>query len=206
MTPLIKSGKIELARNRSYVKPLINNVVSYSGFFTVDKQYNSNLFFWFFPAKSNSKTAPVILWLQGGPGAPSLFGLFTENGPFFITEEQTLESRHYTWISTHNVIYIDNPVGTGFSFTEDDKGYSRNEEDVGNNLYKAMKQFFQMFPEYQQNDFFITGESYAGKYIPALAYTIHMNNPNAKLKINLQGIAIGNGGSDPCLLYTSRCV
>lgn len=54
-----------------------------------------------------------------------------------------------------------------------------------------------MFPDLQTNDFYIAGESYAGKYVPALAYTIHQNNPKQKLVINLKGIAIGNGYSDP---------
>lgn len=64
-------------------------------------------------------------------------------------------------------------------------------------MYAALLQFFTLFPHLQKNDFFITGESYAGKYVPAISYTIHQNNPNAKLKINLQGLSIGNGLSDP---------
>lgn len=197
LTPLIEAGKIEQARSQSYVKPIKDGIVSYSGFFTVNKQYNSNLFFWFFPAQNNNETAPVVVWLQGGPGATSLFGLFTENGPFYIKKKHGLKLRKYTWISNHNVIYIDNPVGTGFSFTGDDKGYSTSEMDVGNNLYEAVVQFFQLFPQYQKKDFFVTGESYAGKYVPALSYTIHTKNPAAKLKINLKGVAIGNGLCDP---------
>jgi vitellogenic carboxypeptidase-like protein len=54
-----------------------------------------------------------------------------------------------------------------------------------------------MFPELQSNDFFVSGESYAGKYIPAISYAIHQRNPTASVKINLQGILIGNGLSDP---------
>lgn len=64
-------------------------------------------------------------------------------------------------------------------------------------MYAALVQFFTLFPHLQKNDFFIAGESYAGKYVPAISYTIHQNNPNAKLKINLQGLSIGNGLSDP---------
>ncbi|CAH2052589.1 unnamed protein product, partial [Iphiclides podalirius] len=144
----------------------------------------------------NNKEAPVIVWLQGGPGASSLYGLFTENGPLKVINGK-FERRKYNWALSHHIIYIDNPVGTGFSFTKNPKGYCTNETQVGENLYATITQFFQLFPELQANKFFITGESYAGKYVPAFAYTIYKKNPEAKIKINLKAIAIGNGLSDP---------
>src|SRR5690606_25173397 len=93
-------------------------VKSYSGFFTVNKTHNSNLFFWFFPAlvseaklsdapstplsavsspKSGKTDVPVLLWLQGGPGASSLYGLFVENGPLKVNKDGSVEMRNYTW-------------------------------------------------------------------------------------------------------------
>ncbi|KAK8740372.1 hypothetical protein OTU49_002879 [Cherax quadricarinatus] len=197
LTPLLEAGKIKEARTLSYVKLGHRLSHSFSGFFTVNKQYNSNLFFWFFSAMTGSADAPVLVWLQGGPGGSSLFGLFAEHGPFSIDASQHIVPRNFSWNRNHNIIYIDSPVGTGFSFTRNDTGYARNETDVGRDLYVAMVQFFTMFPELQHNDFFVTGESYAGKYVPALAYTIHKLNPAAELKINLKGFAIGDGLCDP---------
>nr|CAD7429809.1 unnamed protein product [Timema monikensis] len=199
LTPLIEAGNINEAKKASRVGVLegAEHIESYSGYITVNKSFNSNLFFWFFPAESNYNTAPVIVWLQGGPGASSLFGLFEENGPFYVSKKYVLKRRKYSWTSSNSVIYIDNPVGTGFSFTESDSGYARNETAVGNDLYNALQQFFLLFPELQKNDFYITGESYAGKYVPALGYAIHTKNPTASVKINMQGMAIGNGLSDP---------
>ncbi|RWS13909.1 venom serine carboxypeptidase-like protein, partial [Leptotrombidium deliense] len=74
LTPLIESGRVKEAKEKSLVRNLsyASEVESYSGFFTVSKQYNSNMFFWFF--KSKSPKAPVVVWLQGGPGGSSLFG------------------------------------------------------------------------------------------------------------------------------------
>ncbi|CAB0008161.1 unnamed protein product [Nesidiocoris tenuis] len=198
LTPLIEAGKIDEAKSLSYVPPLLDNIVSYSGYLTVDKNYDSNLFFWFFPAEINPEIAPVVLWLQGGPGAPSLYGTFYENGPFRLKSGSKIERRPHYWSKTLNVIYIDNPVGTGFSFTKSEKGYANNEADVGQNLYSALVQFFRLFPEYRTNDFFVTGESYGGKYVPAAAYTIHKSNPKSgDDHINLKGIAIGDGWVDP---------
>lgn len=197
LTPLLEAGKIKEARTLSHVKLGHRHGHSFSGFLTVNKAYDSNLFFWFFSARTGSANAPVLLWLQGGPGGSSLFGLFTEHGPFSIDSSLHMLPRNYSWNSNHNVLYIDNPVGTGFSFTKNAAGYARNQTDVGRDLYNALVQFFVMFPELQRNDFYVTGESYAGKYVPALAYTIHTENPTAKLKINLKGIAIGDGLCDP---------
>jgi vitellogenic carboxypeptidase-like protein len=94
-------------------------------------------------------------------------------------------------------------VGTGFSFTDSDDGYARNEEDVARDLYVALQQFFTLFPEYRERDFYMTGESYAGKYVPAISYKIHQENQEQRLrrsgnlKINFKGMAIGDGFSDP---------
>lgn len=96
-------------------------------------------------------------------------------------------------------MYIDNPVGTGFSFTDDDAGYAKNEKDVGRDLYSAIRQFFTLFSDLRGNAFYVTGESYGGKYVPALGHAIYKNSKSSdpKDKINLQGLAIGNGLSDP---------
>ncbi|RXN33407.1 putative serine carboxypeptidase CPVL [Labeo rohita] len=201
LTPYLEAGKIEEAKKLSLVGPLPGaDVKSYSGYLTVNKTYNSNLFFWFFPAQERPETAPVLLWLEGGPGSSSLFSLFVEHGPYFVHKNLTLGYRDFPWTSRYSVLYIDNPVGTGWSFTEDDRGFAQNQDDVGRDLYSALTQFFQIFSEFQSNPFYATGESYAGKYVPAIGYYIHKNNPSAEVKINFTGVAIGDGLCDPELM------
>uniref|UniRef100_A0A182T2C4 Carboxypeptidase n=1 Tax=Anopheles maculatus TaxID=74869 RepID=A0A182T2C4_9DIPT len=202
LTPYIEKGKIAEGQAAARVNETrrLKGFESYSGFLTVDKRYNSNLYFWYFPAKENRTTAPLVLWLQGGPGASSLFGLFVENGPFRVTVKLVAEAREHSWYENHHLLYIDNPVGTGFSFTDSDAGYARDQVQIGEQLYSAVSQFLQLFPHLQSLPFYITGESYAGKYVPALGYTIHQKNANAtqpSQRIYLAGMAIGNGYSDP---------
>ncbi|XP_047999033.1 venom serine carboxypeptidase-like [Leguminivora glycinivorella] len=197
LTPYVERGDIATAKKLARVT--LNNleVESYAGFFTVNKTYNSNQFFWYFSSKSLDKhKAPVLLWLQGGPGKSSLKGLFLENGPITVKNGE-FQSREYHWALNHHVIYIDNPVGVGFSFTKNQKGYCTDETQIGAQLYSTLTQFFQLFPDLQQNDFFITGESYAGKYVPALAYTILKRNSNGKTNINLKGLVIGGPWINP---------
>uniref|UniRef100_A0A8C1A8R8 Probable serine carboxypeptidase CPVL n=2 Tax=Cyprinus carpio TaxID=7962 RepID=A0A8C1A8R8_CYPCA len=202
LTPYLEEGRIEEAKKLSLVGPLPGaSVKSYSGYLTVNKTYNSNLFFWFFPAQVKPETAPVLLWLQGGPGGTSMFGLFVEHGPYFVHKNLTCEYNScmpcYSMLMEISMFFC---VGTGWSFTEDDRGFAQNQDDVGRDLYNALTQFFQIFSEFQPNPFYATGESYAGKYVPAIGYYIHKNNPSAKVKINFKGVAIGDGLCDPELM------
>jgi len=187
-------------QNATLVTGVEYSYPSYSGFFTVNEQYNSNQFFWFFPAQSGDKDAPVLMWLQGGPGSSSMFGLFEEMGPFSVSAENfpELVEREITWVKDYSIFFVDNPVGAGFSFTEDISGFVTNQEEVGANLYSVVTQFFQLFPDLADNDFYVTGESYAGKYVPSCAYTIHQRNqdPNNQF-VNLVGISVGDGMMDP---------
>ncbi|XP_020934236.1 probable serine carboxypeptidase CPVL isoform X2 [Sus scrofa] len=198
LTPYIEAGKFAEGRRLSLVAPFPGwNLMSYSGYITVNKTYNSNLFFWFFPAKIDPWNAPVVLWLQGGPGGSSMFGLFVEHGPYVVRRNMTVLARDFPWTTTFSMLYIDNPVGTGFSFTDHPQGYAVDEDDVARDLYSALIQFFLLFSDYKENDFYATGESYAGKYVPALAHYIHALNPAVTLKINLKGIALGDAYFDP---------
>lgn len=196
LTPYIAKGQTDEARKLSEVND-VGSYKSYSGYFTVDAEHDSNMFFWFFPAQKGSADAPVLLWLQGGPGGPSMFGLFIENGPLVVDKSGNVQEKNVTWNEYYHMLYIDNPVGTGFSFTNSSKGLSTDENHVATNLYSALTQFFKVFNDYQKNDFYITGESYAGKYIPAIGYKIHHENPKAHLKINLVGLILGDALIDP---------
>ncbi len=101
------------------------------------------------PSRTQYKSLlePVVLWLQGGPGGSSLFGLFVEHGPFRVTEKLKLERRDTAWNINNNLVYVDQPVGTGFSFTKQDNCYAKNEEDVARDLYDFVTQFLKLFPE-----------------------------------------------------------
>ena len=167
-------------------------LTSYSGFLTVNRTSNSNLFFWYFPAENGNKSAPLVLWLQGGPGSSSMYGLLKENGPFLADVDKAgrpfIRSNPYRWSANHNVLYIDNPVGTGFSFTDHFEAYPNSIEESTEDLFVFLQQFLLMFPELQKVEFYPFGESYAGKYVPALAHKIHTENKKEddnNIKINL---------------------
>ncbi|KAM6979845.1 lysosomal protective protein-like [Aplochiton taeniatus] len=160
----------------------------YSGYLTVAD--NKHLHYWFVESQKDPPSSPVVLWLNGGPGCSSLYGLLTEHGPFLIQDDgSTLEYNPYSWNMIANMLYLESPPGVGFSYS-DDKKYTTNDTVVSMNNYLALKQFFTLFPEYSKNQLFLTGESYAGIYIPTLAERVMEDD-----SLNLQGIAVGNGMS-----------
>jgi len=126
-----------------------------------------------------------------------LFGAFVENGPLIIDANGNFHANNYSWNARANVLYIDQPVGSGYSYVESDEGYVTNEKTMAVELYSALEQFFTLYPQYNIN-FFVFGESYAGKYIPSLChYILKQNQGRPKVRINLRALAMGDGWVDP---------
>jgi len=206
LTDYVDSGDVETGRDMARVdatllEGLNEDIESYSGFLTVDKPNNGNMFFWFFPAEEDPENAPVVIWLQGGPGGSSMFGLLKLHGPIITTvdEENLLTGvarNPYSWGRKHNMIYIDNPVGAGFSFSDQ---LPTTQDMVSDNLYEFLQQWYTLFPAYQTNPFYAFGESYAGKFVPSITKRIHDENESGKdvIKINIAGMGIGDGWMSP---------
>ena len=107
---------LELAHERSFVYDPDGLIPpSHSGFITVDETKGRHLFFGYFPSQENPD-APLLIWLNGGPGVSSLLGLFYENGPLEQETEEPfgMKRRNSTWVGPFSVLYIDQPVGVGF--------------------------------------------------------------------------------------------
>ncbi|KAL8595213.1 hypothetical protein ACOMHN_043366 [Nucella lapillus] len=138
VSPLLERGRIKEAQERSRVWNVTGEEVeSYSGYITVNPIYGSNMFFWFFPAMRKKREAPVLLWVNGGPGRTSLVGALLENGPLEVNENGTqLNRRAVSWTQNFSMLYVDNPVGVGYSFLKDDAGLSKTMKDVSENLYR----------------------------------------------------------------------
>ncbi len=170
----------------------------YAGYLTVNEESNGRLFFWLFESAGDPANDPLIVWLNGGPGCSSTSGLFFENGPFhFDLDTGELVPNEYSWNKHANMLYIDQPVGVGMSYTDDD-GYVTHESQVDQEFYTFLQEFYNVFPAFKSNPFFISGESYAGHYIPCMAYHILQQNKNStNFHIPLEGVMIGNGWMAP---------
>lgn len=170
------------------------DVKQYSGYLD-DDENDKHLFYWFFESRNDPKKDPVLLWLNGGPGCSSLTGLFMELGPSSVTKDIKLKYNPSSWNANASVIFLDQPVNVGFSYS----GSSVSDTvAAGKDVYALLTLFFKQFPEYAKQPFHISGESYAGHYIPAFAHEILSHK---KRNINLQSVLIGNGLTDGLTQY-----
>ncbi|KAJ2157796.1 hypothetical protein GGF46_004240, partial [Coemansia sp. RSA 552] len=188
------------------------NVTQYSGY--VDTAEDSHFFFWFFEArKAKRADAPIILWMNGGPGCSSFTGLLMELGPCRAAQGgQGTEYNPYAWNEQAHVIFLDQPLNVGFSYG---KGVSTSYA-AGKDVYSFLQLFYHAFPEYAQSELHVFGESYAGHYVPATAKAIHEANlqfvedkslgrlsvaEQQKRVLPLVSIGVGNGLTDPLIQY-----
>ncbi|XP_047172205.1 serine carboxypeptidase 1-like [Vigna umbellata] len=172
----------------------------YGGYVTVDAKRGRRLFYYFVESPQNASNKPLLLWLNGGPGCSSLgYGAMQELGPFRVNSDgRTLHKNEYAWHNVANVIFLESPAGVGFSYSNTSSDYSNTgDKSTAMDSYTFLVKWLHRFPHYKSRDLFITGESYAGHYVPQLAHTILTNNKLTNLTvINLKGIAIGNGWID----------
>ncbi|KAI0688707.1 alpha/beta-hydrolase [Cytidiella melzeri] len=177
---------------------------SYAGNIDVQRANHPDdtLFFWGFESQNGSLTAaagdladkPWAIWLQGGPGTSSLYGLFYENGPIRLQPgTQKLEKNPHAWSELVDYFWIDQPVGSGFS-TADSEGYAADENQVAEDFVGFLANLVQVFPSLSTRPFYLTGESYAGRYIPYISQALFsMSNPPVQLsKIVLGNPALGS--------------
>ncbi|ORY83852.1 Alpha/Beta hydrolase protein [Protomyces lactucae-debilis] len=165
----------------------------YTGYLSFDHDKRT-IYFIFFESQSKPLEDPVAIWMQGGPGASSLpFGLLAEHGPCLIDGTST-KTNPYSWNKFANMIYVDQPAGTGFSFstTADPRDTT---SQVADDMVMLLHLFYQAFPGLKKNPLHLTGESYAGKWIPPLAKKVLDANKKYKKAnhIPLSSIVIGGG-------------
>lgn len=172
----------------------VDKVKQYSGYLD-DNEQDKHLFYWFFESRNDPKNDPVILWLNGGPGCSSMVGLLMELGPSVINNSGKLVYNINAWNQNASVIFIDQPVNSGFSYSS---GTVNTTAAAGKDIYAMLSLFFHQFPEYGTQDFHISAESYGGHYAPVFASEIlsHKNR-----NINLKSITVGNGWTDPYTQY-----
>jgi len=176
-----------------------------SGYVSVNQAdgNDGHIFYWLFESRKDPSTDPLVLWLTGGPGCSSELAIFYEQGPYRFTDgSDNVTINPYAWNSVANVLFVDQPVGTGFSYADNNDAYCADEECVGEDMWEFLSAFMQEFPQYRNKPFYVTGESYAGHYVPAISYTIYTKNQEETHgRINMKGFAIGNGLTNPSVQY-----
>jgi len=166
----------------------------FSGFLELPSSAKK-LHYYFVHSERNPLSDPVVLWLNGGPGCSSLDGLFYEQGPLLVNSAGTeLVRNNKSWATVANMLYLEAPCGVGFSYSPDDADYSSDDQSTAIDNFHALIAFFVKFAEFKSNEFYISGESYAGVYVPMLAQQIFQKPDEST--INMKGFMVGNGCFD----------
>ncbi|KAI9734947.1 MAG: Cell death protease [Cirrosporium novae-zelandiae] len=174
----------------------------HAGHIEVNPDTNGHLFFWHFQNRHIANRQRTVLWLNGGPGCSSEDGALMEIGPYRVKDENHLTYNDGSWDEFANVLFVDNPVGTGFSYVNTDS-YIHELDEMADQFIVFLEKWFDLFPEYARDDLYIAGESYAGQHIPYIARAILKRNKekeeSARWKLN--GLLIGNGWISPVEQY-----
>ncbi|KAJ9301166.1 hypothetical protein DTO271G3_1301 [Paecilomyces variotii] len=157
----------------------------------------------FFEARNNASKAPLAAWFNGCPGCSSMIGLFQENGPcHFVNGEDTPSLNNDSFNNFANVLYVDQPIGVGFSYGVDNATSTKTAAPY---VWKLLQAFYAQFPEYESRDFAIFTESYGGHYGPEFAHYIRQQNDAIKTgmvdgeNINMIALGINNGWFDSAI-------
>lgn len=174
----------------------------HAGHIEVDPESNGNLFFWHFQNRHIANRQRTVIWLNGGPGCSSMDGALMEVGPYRLKDDHTLEYNQGSWDEFANLLFVDQPIGTGLGYINSEpKNYVHNMEEMAAHFMVFLDKFFEMFPEYERDDIYLAGESYAGQYIPYIAKAIKDRNKatsqGGQEKWPLKGLLIGNGWMSP---------
>ncbi|GMY35362.1 serine carboxypeptidase-like 17 [Fagus crenata] len=155
-----------------------------TGYVGVGDSNQSQLFYYFVESQRSPSEDPVLLWLTGGPGCSVLSAFFYESGPlaFSYTDYNgSLPSLHYnpyTWTQGLNIIYVDAPVGTGFSYSTTQEGYYIDDYESASQIYQFLKEWLLQHPQYLENILYIGGDSYSGIPLPMIVQEIFNGNLN----------------------------
>ncbi|KAG8649039.1 hypothetical protein MANES_08G062701v8 [Manihot esculenta] len=156
------------------------------------------MFWWLYRSpyrvEISSKPWPIILWLQGGLGASGVgLGNFEEIGPLDVN----LKPRNSTWLRMADLLFVDNPVGTGFSFVEESNLFVKTDEEAATDLTTLLKEIFNRNESLQQSPLHIVAESYGGKFVVTLGLSALKAIGAGKLKAKLGGVILGDTWISP---------
>jgi carboxypeptidase C (cathepsin A) len=155
--------------------------------------------YWLVEAESNPESAPLVFWTNGGPGCSGLIGFMTEQGPFRPDINGNLDQNPYAWNKIANMVFLEQPVGVGFSYSDDKDDYKIGDDQAAKDNLATILAFLDKFPHFNHTALFITSESYGGHYMPTLANEIINYNDAQEYvqhRLNFQGFAVGNPYTD----------
>ncbi|XP_024008169.1 serine carboxypeptidase-like 18 isoform X2 [Eutrema salsugineum] len=182
-----------------------------TGYIGVGEGEKVQLFYYFVKSENNPEEDPLLIWLSGGPACSSISALAFEIGPLTFNTEgnsgglPSLVSTSYSWTKIASIIFLDQPVGTGFSYSTNPLVDKPSDTGEAKQTYEFLQKWLVEHPEFVSNHFYVGGDSYAGVIVPAIVQQISIGNEHGyKPLINLKGYVLGNPSTDSYIDYNYR--
>ncbi|XP_031125297.1 serine carboxypeptidase-like 13 [Ipomoea triloba] len=174
-----------------------------TGYIGVGESEEVQLFYYFIKTESNPEEDPLFLWISGGPGCSSWFGVVYDIGPLSVDAVDyngslpTLSLNPFSWTKVANFIFLDLPVGTGFSYATTPQANSSDSLQAANHGYQFIQKWLDLHPEFVSNPFYVSGDSYSGITVPMITQVISDGIEAGITRINLKGYLLGNPYTTP---------
>ncbi|XP_048337208.2 serine carboxypeptidase-like 1 [Ziziphus jujuba] len=174
-----------------------------TGYVSVGDFDEVQLFYYFIESERNPKDDPLLLWLTGGPGCSAFSGLVYEIGPLSFDPGKStgnlpnLKLNPYSWTKVASIIFLDAPVGTGFSYASTAEGYNITDTLSAKETFTFLCKWLMSRPKFLQNPLYIGGDSYSGIQVPIIVQIISDYNDDERgPPMNLKGYLLGNPVTD----------
>ncbi|WCJ18016.1 serine carboxypeptidase-like 1 [Euphorbia peplus] len=170
-----------------------------TGYVGVGEKEEVQLFHYFFESERNPEKDPLLIWISSGPGCSVLTAVLYQTGPIMFDYANSREGKPtliinpYSWTKFANILYLDFPVGTGFSYATTNEGYRTSDLISATHANHFLRKWLTTHPKFQSNALFFGGDSYSGILVPTIVREISKGNGEGnEPKINLNGFILGN--------------
>nr|GMD04304.1 serine carboxypeptidase-like 11 isoform X1 [Ipomoea batatas] len=175
-----------------------------TGYIGVGKSEDIQLFYYFVKSESNPSIDPIVLWISGGPGCSSFVAMTEELGPLLFDVPKnnwslpTLSLNPYSWTKVASFIFLELPVGTGFSYAKSSKNYTATDVETSYHAAQFIRKWLEDHFQYQSNSFYVGGDSYSGITVPMVVQAISYGNKSLRnIPLKFMGYLVGNGVTFP---------
>ncbi|XP_076944241.1 serine carboxypeptidase-like 13 [Bidens hawaiensis] len=204
---------------KSYSKSIIRTLPGYSedlpfkletGYVGVGENEDVQLFYYFVESTSNPKEDPLIFHIPGGPGASALVTLLYEIGPLSLNLDDGIDNLKLTlnpnaWTQMANILVVDIPAGTGFSYSETKEGWISSDSILTTHAVDFIKKFLKDHPKFSRNPLYIAGISYIGIIVPKVTLELYEGNElEDDQTVNIQGYILTSPLTDKFMDFNSR--